>query len=272
MKLSQGFEQWINGNKAVIHLYNELDSMDWEILRIGYAVRSKLVKKVNRKILTSMMILKNDYFVGSIYSKLYVHVDGVRNLRIINIKNGLIVGLAMPTKKGVKNICNMIRKTMKCDKIDINWFCLREEPIIYINHSPFVLLHHSNPIENIVMTGVSTEIVENIENNLKEDIEKDNEILLYDEILNDDTIETYSQKTYIDYVSTVKETYIDKDIIYHRIPITDEKIPIPIVIDRLYNSIKNVNEPKVVVFNCQMGRGRTTTGMIIAYLIFNFEK
>ncbi|KAM0685675.1 hypothetical protein COBT_003111, partial [Conglomerata obtusa] len=272
MKLSQGFEQWINGNKAVIHLYNELDNMDLDTLKIDHATLDQIVANQNGKILTSMMILKNDYFVGSIYSKLYVHVDGVRNLRIINIKNGLIVGLAMPTKKGVKNICNVIRKTMKCDKIDINWFCLREEPVIYINHSPFVLRHCNKPNENIVMTGVSTEIVENIENNLKEDIEKDDEILLYDEVLCGNIIKTRTKNVKVESVSTMKETYIDKDIIYHRIPITDEKIPIPIVIDRLYNLIKNVNEPKVVVFNCQMGRGRTTTGMIIAYLIFNFEK
>ncbi len=55
---------------------------------------------------------------------------------------------------------------------------------------------------------------------------------------------------------------------YHRTPITDEQAPSPEIVDAIIGYLEQAAaEPKgklLIVVNCQMGRGRTTTGMIIS--------
>lgn len=54
---------------------------------------------------------------------------------------------------------------------------------------------------------------------------------------------------------------------YHRIPITDEQPPTPAALDSIIEAFEGAQSSKTVtIFNCQMGRGRTSTGMVIACL------
>lgn len=53
---------------------------------------------------------------------------------------------------------------------------------------------------------------------------------------------------------------------YFRIPITDECAPEEKDFDELVNTLKDTTPTTAIVFNCQMGRGRTTTGLVCAYL------
>jgi len=55
---------------------------------------------------------------------------------------------------------------------------------------------------------------------------------------------------------------------YGRVAITDEQAPLPGVFSQLLDRVREGLEQSAdFVFNCQMGRGRTTTGMITACLI-----
>jgi len=54
-------------------------------------------------------------------------------------------------------------------------------------------------------------------------------------------------------------------LIYVRVPVTDEQAPIPHVFDELVKLI-SAQQYTDFIFNCQMGRGRTTTGMIITMI------
>lgn len=54
---------------------------------------------------------------------------------------------------------------------------------------------------------------------------------------------------------------------YMRVPITDEKAPKDSDFELLIRRLWNVPLDAAMVFNCQMGRGRTTTGMVIATLV-----
>ncbi|KAG0479712.1 hypothetical protein HPP92_010570 [Vanilla planifolia] len=58
--------------------------------------------------------------------------------------------------------------------------------------------------------------------------------------------------------------YVD----YERVPITDEKSPKERDFDDLMYRISQTDRDTEYVFNCQMGRGRTTTGMVIATLVY----
>ncbi len=55
---------------------------------------------------------------------------------------------------------------------------------------------------------------------------------------------------------------------------TDEQAPLPDALSQLYERIKlglRNDEAGDFIFNCQMGRGRTTTGMISACLVANLS-
>jgi hypothetical protein len=55
---------------------------------------------------------------------------------------------------------------------------------------------------------------------------------------------------------------------YGRIAITDEQAPMPGALAQLLERIRSgFSQAGDFVFNCQMGRGRTTTGMVAACLI-----
>ena len=58
------------------------------------------------------------------------------------------------------------------------------------------------------------------------------------------------------------------DVVYLRVPVTDEKAPKSADFAVLASRAWNPPPGAALVFNCQMGRGRTTTGMIIASLLF----
>lgn len=57
------------------------------------------------------------------------------------------------------------------------------------------------------------------------------------------------------------------DVDYLRVPVTDEKAPKDRDFELLVQRLWAVEPGAALVFNCQMGRGRTTTGMIIASLL-----
>jgi len=54
---------------------------------------------------------------------------------------------------------------------------------------------------------------------------------------------------------------------YARMPIVDEKAPSELSFDSMVNELKDISPDTACVFNCQMGKGRTTTGMIVATLM-----
>ena len=79
-------------------------------------------------------------------------------------------------------------------------------------------------------------------------------------------------------VTTLEEVYrkINRNrggeqISLFRVPITDEQAPLATTIDQLID-IVNSNYKDVFVFNCQIGRGRTTTGMVICCMALSFKR
>lgn len=73
-------------------------------------------------------------------------------------------------------------------------------------------------------------------------------------------------------VQTPQEVYAELkadgyEVDYIRIPVTDEKAPKDQDFEQLIGRLWDVPLDAALIFNCQMGRGRTTTGMIIASLL-----
>lgn len=110
---------------------------------------------------------------------------GAPNFRSTNLN---IFGAAQPSSAGLSTIlrvlgcapcnhnssqndfCEILNHLHEGGKRTI-WFSTREEPIIYINETPFVIRDLSSPFVNIKSyTGISAQRLESVENRLKADI------------------------------------------------------------------------------------------------------
>lgn len=58
---------------------------------------------------------------------------------------------------------------------------------------------------------------------------------------------------------------------YNRVPLTDGAAPRESMLDTFYEGIRRAGSQNPIIFNCQMGAGRTTTGMVVACLIRSFQ-
>jgi protein-tyrosine phosphatase len=130
---------------------------------------------------------------------------------------------------------------------------------------------------------VTAESVEGQENALKSDvlreIEKHNgRLLLHDETDDGNGRFTltaqWEDNVQADDILTPKEVYermvqAGYRVNYARLPVTDEQAPIPRVFARLEERVADAlqHADVAMAFNCQMGRGRTTTAMVAASLV-----
>ncbi|KAG1113978.1 hypothetical protein G6F42_014315 [Rhizopus arrhizus] len=266
----------------------------------------RVVNSRHGQVLAQQTILKHDAFPGCQKMSLKEKIPGAYNFRRIEIKqvksavkygglaatvSGLaadmerddekpleapfISGCAMPNKDAIKSMLKAMQAGPGGRRW-VFWTCLREEPVLYVNKNPYVLRLFTDPLKNLETTGISKERVESMEDRMRLDViqelhEYDGRMLLHDEdsdfnllplweTVPSDQVETPSQV----FESIRAEGY---QVDYLRIPITDEQAPIPDVFDQLIHRMRDANQGVDVIFNCQLGRGRTTSGMIVAALL-----
>lgn len=220
-------------------------------------------------------ILKSDHFPGCQNKRLSPHIEGAPNYRQADSLK--VHGVAIPTIDGIRNVLRHIGAQADRKRTPVLWINLREEPVVYINGRPFVLRDVERPFSNLEYTGINRDRVEDMESRLKEDILLEsarygNKILVTDELPDGQMVDQWEPVT-CDSVKTPLEVYEELKIEgflvnYERVPVTDEKSPKESDFDILVNKVSLVDLYTEVIFNCQMGRGRTTTGMVIATLIY----
>ena len=139
------------------------------------------------------------------------------------------------------------------------------------------------PLENVITTGVTAESVEGQESALKMDVlreaqKNDGRLLLHDET--DDGNGRFTVTAQWEEGITAEDILTPADVYqkmvdegyrvnYARLPVTDEQAPIPMVFARLEERVEEALQHSEVAmaFNCQMGRGRTTSAMVAAMLV-----
>ncbi|KAH8517096.1 hypothetical protein H0E87_005155 [Populus deltoides] len=235
----------------------------------------KVMKLRGGSVLGKKTILKSDHFPGCQNKRLTPQIDGAPNYR--QAESLPVHGVAIPTIEGCRNVIKHIRGRKDGKQAQILWFNLREEPLVYINGRPFVLRDVERPFSNLEYTGINRSRVEEMEARLKEDILMEaarygNKIHVTDELPDGQMVDQWEPVS-CDSVKTPVEVYEDLQVEghlydYERVPITDEKSPeeqdFDILVDRIYQTDLNTD----IIFNCQMGRGRTTTGMVITTLVY----
>ncbi|KAI5192229.1 hypothetical protein NECID01_1854 [Nematocida sp. AWRm77] len=264
------FRQWINKRQDIVHIYNEIKEMP-----VCSTNSLPLITREWGSVLTPHTILKNDFFPSlRVLREGFVDIKGCSNFRSVVMEKTEIVGLAQPTQWGVRGLL----ERFVAGPAPVHWFCLREEPVVYIKGFPYVLRTTDMVYENVITTGITREWVEDIEERMKTDCLEENrkngitihnekaladgEVKLVEEVIRATSCE----------VCTPKEAFYHKSLSYYRMPISDEQTPLPEMFDELYQSFMAIPVPRTLVFSCQMGRGRTTTGMIVAGLVSLVEK
>ncbi|KAK0446168.1 inositol hexakisphosphate-domain-containing protein [Armillaria borealis] len=263
----------------------------------------QVVTNRSGSILSASTILKSDFFSNLQKMTLPERIEGSPNFRRIPLTlllsspgestptveqdqasiapdGKMVCGSGMPTVDGLRRALKRVDAGPDGHNM-VYWTSLREEPVIYIAGRPHVLRLVDKPLENVEATGVTTAMVEAMEHNFKRDVLRElragkGRILLHDEV---------EERPGVFSIIPLWEEVEEKDILtprdvfdlmtaegfkldYGRIAITDEQAPLPDALSLLLERVKSgLSKAGDFIFNCQMGRGRTTTGMVTACLI-----
>lgn len=316
MRTFESFESFVEGRPVIKTFEKELVTDDMNTLKplervdATEGVAPDEVKRivVNRagSILSASTILKSDFFSNLQKMSLSERIEGAPNFRRVPLSLRLvssgtsspsgdaefapetaddgkwICGSGMPTVQGLRRALTRVNAHPNGSNM-VYWTSLREEPVIYVAGRPHVLRLVNKPLENVEATGVTTSMVEAMEESLKRDVIQEvraggGRILLHDEVeerpgvfsiipiwedVTEDDIMT--PRDVFDLMA--KEGY---KVNYDRVAVTDEQAPLPAALSQLVDRVRSglvSGEAGDFIFNCQMGRGRTTTGMVTACLI-----
>ncbi|CAK5269481.1 unnamed protein product [Mycena citricolor] len=246
-------------------------------------------------VLSAATILKDDMFLGLQKLTLVERIQGAPNFRTVPLVLGsvdarMVCGSGMPTVEGLHNVLTRLDAGPGAGK-RVFWTSLREEPVVYIAGRPYVLRLATNPLENVEATGVTTSMVERMEETFKADVLREvrssrllqsppaalGRILVHDEIELDHPGSFAVVPQWKDVAES--EVLTPRDVFermqqegygidYGRVAVTDEQAPLPDALSQLHARVSQALEADgELVFNCQMGRGRTTTGMVAACLV-----
>jgi len=226
--------------------------------------------------------VKVDHF-ENIY-RLSPKFEGAPNLRQVEGFN--IYGTGQPHKSAIRNLLKMWTKEMTLDKC--LWINMRSEPVIYINDFSVAPRDPQHPSENIdfgegVMITIQDLNVFNkeLEVTVKKNVDGNSGVCVYHKDTyaplpadrKDKVLEVQCENGSNDiygleslYVSFKEEEKFNIEL--ERVTVADEKAPDPDDIVKIVDVITQKSDANtVVVFNCMMGKGRTTEGMIMACLI-----
>jgi len=171
------------------------------------------------------------------------------------------------------------------------WHSMREEPLVYVNGEPFVLREVEAPFSNLEcvapdlgspclrpstrLTGITCKRVEAMEARLREDVLAEvarygGRVLVSRELDDGQLVSVWEQCTSVQTPKEVFEALVAEgyQLQYLRVPVTDERAPKAEDCDTIARCCATADTGALFIFNCQMGRGRTTTAMVIASLVY----
>ncbi|KAG8764126.1 hypothetical protein FRC11_004614 [Ceratobasidium sp. 423] len=301
------FEEFVKSRPVIATFENELQVEGAKALKplerseredaafaddIEYVVMNR-----SGSVLSASTILKSDFFSNLQKMSLPERIEGAANFRRNPLtlalankgSNGKFVcGSGMPTVDGLRRALTRVDAAPGGNNI-VFWTSLREEPVLYVaGGRPHVLRLVDKPLTNVEATGITTDVVEAMEGNLKKDIQRemiqfDGRLLLHDEVETQPgsfDITAQWEPVTIEDIMTPRDVFrlvADEGykVDYARLAITDEQAPLPAALDQLVHRVEaGLKVAGDLIFNCQMGyvisrlgRGRTTTGMVAACLI-----
>jgi len=269
----------------------ELEKEGWEWIKSErFHKQEKLrAEKKEKNNPMKICVLKYDHFenIHRLDVKLPTY-EGAPNFR--QVPGYLVFGTGQPTKDGFNNALEAI---FQVDGVQsVLWTNMRQEPVVYLNGQSFTPRLPDRMNENMEFPGVSGEDIEMFQEQFVKAIKDAVEEKRQDRYTPDEEkgIVKYYRDTYAEHPEDRKNieysVHLDNDgdlvtlsgvyfqlqdlgfaLTYSRLPIVDEKAPSEEDFDTFVEIYRQQDPKTAFVFNCQMGKGRTTTGMILACLM-----
>eukprot|EP00889_Picochlorum_renovo_P000852 jgi/Picre1/27882/NNA_000845.t1 len=216
----------------------------------------EIVANRNGEVLIPHSLLKSDHFPGCQNTKLRPLVEGAPNFR--GIEGLPVFGVAIPTVVGLRNVLALLGAQKGRRKV--TWINLREEPVIYVNGSPYVVRESDKPFANLEYTGIDTQRVEEMEKRLKADVlaeasQYDGSVMVAEEDDQFQIVVDWEPVTDVD-IQTPAEVYEELcndgyNLDYLRVPVTDEKAPGGDDFEILMRKSWEIEDGDAIVFNSQ---------------------
>jgi len=204
------------------------------------------------------------------------HTDGAPNFR--RMPGFPVFGTGQPTLPGFEKILEPIMKKYGDEKI-IYWANLRQEPVVYVNGKPFTArdpakinyhLEVKNPDDVSKMEDELAEVVQGRGEDFKFYQDQYGEHPDERAVKNEELTEKLANvQTLTSIYGGLKEKNEKVNAI--RIPLNQETAPAEECFDQITALLKNTSASTPIVFNCQAGISRTTTAMVIASLVKEFQ-
>ena len=222
-------------------------------------------------------IIKPDMFDGiHVLDDVFEKIAGAPNFR--QVSGFPVFGTGQPTEDAMVEIINKAKTGKENEKMF--WFTMRQEPLVYVNGSPYAPRDPENPHVNLEtkmdvdqIRIVGTHLARVLKRRQKESgndtikVHKDEEFA-ENPMDRQDYEDTLPVKDIKD-LDTVYEYCREKcnvDLVVIRIPVQEDQMPTE-SLDAIIDALKDEPASTPCVFNCQMGKGRTTLGMVAACLV-----
>ncbi|KAG2776306.1 hypothetical protein Pcac1_g12984 [Phytophthora cactorum] len=222
-------------------------------------------------------VLKTDRFPNC-HELDTLHGDIAPNFR--RLEGTPLYGSAQPSLEGIQ----MILSQVAADGFTkVVWVNLREEAVIYVNGRPFTARRSAMLNENDLVPGITGHKIQVLESSMKTSLQEelkasDNRFEYWNEVAQREN-ELIVDTAEPDHVLTLPELYESAEVakhkdsiqnlVYRRIPFERENAPEQGDVEMLTNLMETTGNDGATafVFNCQMGKRRTTTAMVIGRLI-----
>lgn len=265
------------------------EGCEWIKSELFYKKEKAKQKEREKNNPMKICVLKFDHFenIHRLPKQIPV-IEGAPNFR--QVPGYLVFGTGQPTQSGFQASLETIFNSTNASKV--LWTNMRQEPVVYMNGQSFTPRLPDRLNENMEFPTMSGEDIEWLQDEFVNAIYKrieetkedrfmpkeergkvkyyrdtyaehpdDRENIEYNVFLeSDDSLVTLSGL----YEQLKKHGF---NLAYARLPIVDEKAPSEADFDTILEVIRHEGPDTACVFNCQMGKGRTTTGMILACLI-----
>ena len=222
--------------------------------------------------------IKPDHFDGiHVLDDDLEKVEGAPNFR--QIPGFPVYGTSQPTEKGMVEIVNKVKKGTENEKII--WINMRREPVVYINGSPFAArdpedLHEnlSVPLDDEEVKSVEAHLAKVIGKRLKTSEDKTIKVHV-DKAFNENPMDRddVEENLAVESIKDLQAVYTscreicNVNLEVFRIPLIEDQMPSEEDFDAIINVLKHEPASTPCIFSCQMGKGRTTSGILAALLI-----
>jgi hypothetical protein len=234
------------------------DTTNWLCAKLR-ELRPKETRVYERPVLSGLVMKCDEFAHIHLFPTPRIHPQ-VWNFRKCDL-NLAVYGVGQCHQAGIGHVVAELQK----DHSSIVWCNMREEPVVFLDGQACAPRTANNLNENVeYLQSIEDFELDAMERRLCRDcVEAGSTLPVYYQVSG---TENEKRNLSTSTARCVADVY-PSSVRYHRIPIADEAAPEEKDFDQLISAIRSAPPDSAFVFNCQMGRGRTTTGMVCACIM-----